>query len=277
MSQEILSKLMGKAGDVVRIKLRNNKSIDHTRYPHMIFDILKQHFSELTYSSMPLADFYSTLPKSGEDAMEFWIRLNRTVEVADECLRRQGRSIEDPSHEVSMMFIKHCPDQSLANVFKFKSARQWSACEIQERLDEHMQDRKSRTAAGGQFELGMVERRVRSQCHVPLVGEAPVLSAAASASPTPFPAPPDGPGGDHDYMRSLVGLLDRLVTVQTQVPASATARVPDIPRRLCRVCNSPDHSTLSHCRGESMSRMFVSRALEEGLSSAAQPAANSAQ
>lgn len=41
-SQEILSRLVGKAGDVVRIKLSNNTSINHTTDPHMIFDILDQ-------------------------------------------------------------------------------------------------------------------------------------------------------------------------------------------------------------------------------------------
>lgn len=115
-SQEVLARLMGRAGDVVKIKLRNNTSINHIVNPHVIFDILKQHFSELTYSSMPLADFYNTLPMPSEDAMEYWIRLNKTVDVADECLKRQGRSIDDPGHEVSMMFIKHCPDQPLASV-----------------------------------------------------------------------------------------------------------------------------------------------------------------
>lgn len=99
-SQEILAKLMGNAGDVIRIKLRNDNSIDHTANPHVIFDILKQHFSDMTYSSMPLADFYNTLPMPNEDAMEYWIRLNKTVDVANECLKRQGRRIDDPGHKV---------------------------------------------------------------------------------------------------------------------------------------------------------------------------------
>ncbi|XP_038128016.1 uncharacterized protein LOC119774555 [Cyprinodon tularosa] len=55
------------------------------------------------------------------------------MDVADECLKRQGRGIDDPQHEVSMMFIKHCPDRALASVFKFKSAEKWTASEIQER------------------------------------------------------------------------------------------------------------------------------------------------
>ncbi|KAK0142420.1 hypothetical protein N1851_019864 [Merluccius polli] len=211
-SQEILAKLMGKAGDVVRVKLRNT-SINHVTHPHVIFDTLKQHFSELSYSSMPLADFYNTLPTPGEDAMEYWVRLNKTVDVADECLKRQGRSIDDPGHEVSMMFIKHCPDQSLYSVFKFKSADKWSTCEIQDRLDEHMQDKKTRTAAARPLKPSVVEHRAHS-CHVPMLEEAPFLDTAAPAIPPP--APLTTACVNNDCMKGLVNLLDRLVTVHTQ-------------------------------------------------------------
>ena len=142
-----------------------------------------------------------------------------------------------------------------------------------------MQERKSRATAGGQREAGVVERRFRSQSHVPMVDFAPDLNttvpSAPSSSPspapslasTPAPVPSPAPalGGD-DYMRSLVGLLDRLVTMQTQVPASAVVqppahtprpasaagRAPDAPQRLCRVCKSPEHTTFSHCSRENL-------------------------
>lgn len=87
-SQEILDRLMGKAGDVVRIKLRDYTSVDHSKSPQLIFDILKQHFSTIAYSSMPLADFYNTLPMPYENVMEYWIGLNKTMDVAKECLER---------------------------------------------------------------------------------------------------------------------------------------------------------------------------------------------
>nr|XP_021325912.1 uncharacterized protein LOC110438339 [Danio rerio] len=161
-SQEILDRLMGKAGDVVKIKLRNNTSADCTSKPRLIFDILKQHFSTISYSSMPLADFYNTLPMPSKDAMEYWIRLNKTMDVAKECLERRGRLVCDPSHEISMMLIQHCPDKSLSNVFKFKSAEKWSAGEIQERLDEHMQERKARTFSNLRS-LNITEHRACTQ------------------------------------------------------------------------------------------------------------------
>lgn len=249
-SQEVLARLMGRAGDVVKIKLRNNTSINHIVNPHVIFDILKQHFSELTYSSMPLADFYNTLPMPSEDAMEYWIRLNKTVDVADECLKRQGRSIDDPGHEVSMMFIKHCPDQPLASVFKFKSAEKWSACEIQERLDEHMQGKKAQAAAVMPLKPSIVEHKVHSQCHVPIPDNIPVPNTTVPSVPPP--APMTTASVDNVCMRSLVNLLDKLVTQQTQVPANlrAQATVPRSFQKVCRVCGTSDHSTLSHCRQE---------------------------
>lgn len=249
-SQEVLAKLMGKAGDVVKIKLRNNTFINHAANPHVIFDILKQHFSELTYSSMPLADFYNTLPMPGEDAMEYWIRLNKTVDVAVEYLKRQGRSIDDPGHEVSMMFIKHCPDQSLASVFKYKSAEKWSACEIQERLDEHMQEQKIQAATVRPLKPSTVEHKIHSQCYVPMADNTPAPNTSVLTVPSPVPI--TTATVDNVCLRSLVNLLDRLVTQHTQVPANprAQATAPHSFRKVCRVCGAPDHSTLSHCRRE---------------------------
>lgn len=254
-SQEILARLMGKAGDVVRIKLRNDKSIDHVRNPHLVFDILKRHFSELTYSSMPLADFYNTLPMPGEDAMEYWIRLNKMMDVTDECLKRQGRGIDDPQHEVSMMFIKHCPDQPLASVFKFKSAEKWSASEIQERLDEHMMGKKSQNAPHiQQPRENSAVHKVYSQYHVHKTDNPSVSDIAelASQSGMPPPATPLAAGADSNCLRSLVSLLDKLVLQHDQVSRTHDSRVAVAQplQRACRACGSRDHSTLSHCKRE---------------------------
>lgn len=147
-SQEILSKLMGKAKDIVRVTLRNNLSLDHIQTPGLIFDILKQHYSELTYSSMPMADFYNTRPLQHEGVMEYWIRLNNAIDIADECLRRQGRSVEDPGREVTMMFIKYCPDPVLLNRLSFKAAEEWTTSEVQERIDSFLRELRTRSHAG---------------------------------------------------------------------------------------------------------------------------------
>jgi predicted nucleic-acid-binding Zn-ribbon protein len=88
---------MGKAKDISKVTLRSMPSLRPAEHSKLVFDILKQHFSDVTCSSMPLADFYSKLPLAGESSMDYWICLNKAVDAADECLRRQGRNIEDPT------------------------------------------------------------------------------------------------------------------------------------------------------------------------------------
>ncbi|KAK0150866.1 hypothetical protein N1851_008029 [Merluccius polli] len=118
---DIISKLMGKAKDIVRITLRSSPSAKPQDDPKIIYDILRQHFSDVTYSCMLMADFYSTFPAAGENPVEYWLRLNKAVDAAEEGLKRLGRHIEDPCQAVAMIFVKHCPDPSLSAVFKFKA------------------------------------------------------------------------------------------------------------------------------------------------------------
>lgn len=142
--------------------------------------------------------------------MEYWIRINKTVDVADECLKRQGWSIDDPSYEVSMMFIKHCPDQSLASVFKYKAAEKWSACEIQERLEEHMQERKTQASVIRPTKPSTLEHKVHSQC--PKVDNTPVPNVTVQSVPLSVPLTDYHVNGD--CMKSLVNLLHQLLTQQ---------------------------------------------------------------
>lgn len=119
---------------MVKVTLRNQSIPTDSQTPSIIFDILKQHFGELVYSSMPMADFYNTRPLPNESVMEYWIRLNKAIDIADKCLHRQGRSVEDPGREVSMMFIKYCPDPVLTNRLSFKAAEEWTTSEVQEHI-----------------------------------------------------------------------------------------------------------------------------------------------
>lgn len=108
------------------------------------------------------------------------------------------------------MFIKHYPGQSLASVFKYKSAEQWSACEIQEILDEHMQERKTRAAVIRPTKPSTVEYKVHSQCHVSKVDNTSVPNATVQSVPLSVPSTVSCV--NNDCMKSLVNLLDRLVT-----------------------------------------------------------------
>lgn len=84
---------MGKAKDIVRVTLHNNLSLDHIQTADLLFDIVRQQIGELTYSSMPMADFYNTKPLQHGGVMEYWMRLNNSVSIADECLPQQGRGV----------------------------------------------------------------------------------------------------------------------------------------------------------------------------------------
>lgn len=172
--QEILAKLRGKARDVVRVTLRHNS--DAT--PDFVYDILKQHFSELTYSSMPMADFYNTRPLRDEGVMDYWIRLNNAIDIADECLKRQKRSVEDPGREVCMMFIKFCPDPILSNRLSFKAAEEWTTSEVQERIDAYQRELRMRTLTSSHTPQRHIVTHTQSA-----MSREPELSQPAPAEP----------------------------------------------------------------------------------------------
>ena len=150
----IMSRLSGKARDVVKVSLRSRPELSATDLPTAVFDILKGNFSELSFSNLPMKDFYSTIPRADEGAMDYWIRLNKSIDAADECLRRRGRSVEDPSAEVVMMFVNHCPDPSLAISFQLKAPERWTAAEVQEHLDRRMRTVR-KTAAQSRHAVGL--------------------------------------------------------------------------------------------------------------------------
>ncbi|XP_026082956.1 uncharacterized protein LOC113058911 [Carassius auratus] len=149
-ADEVLTKLQGRARDVVKVGLRSNPLIDLSKGPKPVFDLLKQHCGETVCSCMPLADFYATLPLQNEKPFDYWIRLHNAIDVAVEGLKRQGKTLDDPFREVTVMFIRNCPDPELSLIFKCKPLHEWAAADVQVRLDEYqrenkLQQRKSNT------------------------------------------------------------------------------------------------------------------------------------
>lgn len=253
--EEILGKLMSKAKDIVKVTLRSNPALDPKQDPSIVFDILKQNFSELTYSCMPLADFYNTVPRTGEDAMDFWIRLNKAVDVADECLRRQGRKIENPSLEVVMMFIKHCPDSGLGRVFKLKPAEKWTAGEVQERLDDFQRDQKARRNANQPVNL--MSRSVTActqTSHELQVACTQVDQLSLTSSPASTPTL------EEPSLHKMIGMLDRVLSLNTQTTTFPhNQSLVQNPSRshvyhggACKVCGSSTHSTHAHCMRDNL-------------------------
>ncbi|KAI2646523.1 Phosphopantetheine adenylyltransferase [Labeo rohita] len=62
---------------------------------------------------IPLAEQHQEILSrlmAGEGPVEYWVQLNKAVDLAEEALKRLGRRMEDPCQEVAMMFVKYCPD-----------------------------------------------------------------------------------------------------------------------------------------------------------------------
>lgn len=86
-TEGVMGKLMGKARDVVKIGLRSNPALNTTCSPDIIYNMLIRHFSS-TSSCLPLQDFHSTIPLQKENAVDYWIRLIKAADMAEEGLKR---------------------------------------------------------------------------------------------------------------------------------------------------------------------------------------------
>lgn len=237
-AEEILVHLRGRAKDVVRFGIRNGE-INVQQNPNAIYGLLHKHFSANQCSSVPLADFYSTLPKEQEDPYEYWLRLNRSADVAASYLKDQGKTFDNPSIEVTRMFIRHCPNRDLALTFRSKTMDKWTAREVQEVLDEYHLEKGLRSSAGRSSRVNMNSVEVSPKAT--LVPEIPEQKAAFSQ--------------DTSTLERLMGMLEKVLL---QGPSHARAnkrpqnnRLPrveglnDIP---CSICNDGSHSALIHCR-----------------------------
>lgn len=240
---EILSRLMGKAKDIVRITLRSNTSLKPSENPKVIFDILKQHFSEVRYSYMPLADFYGTVPVAGENPVEYWVRLNKAVDVAEEALTRLGRQMDNPCQEAAMMFVKHCPDPTLSAIFRLKAPDKWAASEVQEHLDRYQTEQKEQLAV--RSKPNSVVRNVTAHAQSPMEDE--IVTRVFSATSDNTNASTPSHSQNDNCMKTLISLLDRALSQNNQAEMRCS-RPSQPPMRACKVCHSPEHSTLAHCR-----------------------------
>lgn len=243
---EVLGKLRGRARDVVTVGLRSQPSLDLKSGPQPVFDILKQHFSDSVTSFMPLADFYDTKSRPTETAVDYWIRLNKAMDTAVDGLKRQGKTLDNPSREVTVMFITHCPDAELSLVFSCKPLEEWTATDVQVRLDEHhrkrrLQQRQSFHPAGS-LQTGQAVNIL--QCHTQSAGGAPAPQPAAAGRTSQS----EGQSLDH-VITLLERLLQREDSRHSRSPRSG-AGGRGRSRGPCSICGGDDHDTMSHCRRE---------------------------
>lgn len=235
MVDEIMNRVMGQARDVMRIWLCNGST---TPTVDSVFSVLKQHFGDQSSSGIPLADFYSVRPYPSESAWDFWITLNKAADVDEQSLRWEGRSLDNRSKEVAVMFIHNCPDKELAFVFKSKHVQSWNASEVQEQLDE-LRERKLTNHAVKQFTTVVSE---------------PDVDVSVSSSKSE-----QGVGvADENALDKVLSLLEKALVCSTQPVRGPWPKRMGNKIQECRVCQSSEHSMTAHCKMYNLFQVFCS-------------------
>lgn len=247
--EEILNHLCGRAKSIVKVKLKSSSAA--VLCPEVVYEVLRRYFSESPGSCQPLADFYATQPKHNECPVDYWVRLNEAAELADAHLKRCGGKMENMSSEIVMMFIRNCPNSDLASVFRCKPISKWSAEEVQEAIDEHERDFRSRRQLPSAFkaavnQAAVVKGPVSTQVTVESE-DVGVNSAACAASPHPKTNESVESGTLERVLKMLERVLER-----TTLPAPGPKPQPSQWYRAspCAVCGDRSHSTRSHCMRE---------------------------
>lgn len=231
---EIMDRLMGRAKDVVKIGIRGNSLANISTDPEVIYRVLKQHYGEPITSTTPLADFYATVPYQGEGSIDYWVRLNKAGDLANECLQRQGKQIEDMGYELAMMFVRHCPNPELSAAFRCKPRTKWTVGEVQEMLDSYQNDKHATRKR--------VQHTMFVQEDIQLAGETVLTSAVQGVR-----------GGDEQAtMTKLVTLFEQFLKTQNSTQPARVFRnaVQQPPNYPCAICGDGAHSTRSHCLNE---------------------------
>lgn len=252
-AEEILIHLRGRANDVVKFGLRNS-GIDMTLNPDAIYALLRKHFAAVPCSPLPLADFYTTLPKSNEDAYDYWLRLNQAADVAADRLKEQGRELYCPSLEVTRMFIKTCPSKELAMTFRSKTIDKWTAMEVQDVLDEYHTERGSRGAAAAAV---AVSRKPSENVYVNKC-EVEVLHTAVPSPGSKDSHAPKSP--DLAALERVITMLEKVLLERSsptrantsKQPRAKASRIEGLNNLPCAVCGDANHSALTHCRDKKL-------------------------
>ena len=286
---EILCRLRGKARDVVRVALRSDSSLDVIQHPELIYNVLLQYFDDAS-SCLPMADFYATFPRHRENPVDYWIRLNNAADLAVAGLRRQGKQAENMNDEVALMFVKHCPDQELSSILKCKPMHEWTARDVQKRIDDYQREVRASGRSSGAVQMKCHAAAITSEqfgSHGPEQYSASGSSLPSLPSqcqgyhPPPQPAsvsnsvqsqdccapcPATVPIVAQNLQQSEERLLSRMVDMFQQMMERMQQRNTAVPARggrsqrapgerraretACRVCNDSSHTTVSHCMSD---------------------------
>lgn len=236
-AEEILLHLRGRAKDIVKFGIRNS-AIDIQQHPEAIYSLLRKHFNSRQCSPIPLADFYTTLPKDQENPYEYWLRLNRAADVAVDCLKEQGKELDNPSVEITRMFIRNCPSKDLALTFRSKTIDKWSAHEVQDVLNEYHSEMTFKATVPVRREINAIE----------------VSSCPAACSDKLDLKQPNVP--DNSTLERVIGMLEKVLlhsqnsskTSPGRRPNNSLPKIEGLNDTPCSICKDVSHSALSHCR-----------------------------
>lgn len=251
-ADEVVSKLVGRAHEVVKVGIRSKPVLNLSEGPEPIFELLKQHFSDTVSSSLPLADFYATVPHPDERPFDYWLRLNKALDVTEDSLKRQNKAFDYLSRDLAAMFIQNCPDPELSLIFKCRQLKEWTVAEIHEKLVEHCRARKrlskhrmTNVLPSQQQEVTTsMQRATLTGAIVPAVVSPPAGRAAESSL---------------DRLDQVITLLERVLEQQPQqykFQSKFNVRTQgDQPMKVkpvvpCAVCSDDGHTTQYHCRSK---------------------------
>ncbi|KAK2814569.1 hypothetical protein Q5P01_000188 [Channa striata] len=245
--EEILNHLLGRARSIVKVGLKSNNSPSS----EVIYAILRRYFSESPGSSLPLADFYATHPMAKETPVDYWVRLNTAAEAADRHLQRQGSKMDNMDAEIAMMFVRNCPDPSLACVFRCKPISKWSLTEVQEAIDEHQREYQAKRLSIANAHVVQVTPAVASSSSPEPEPVCAHLNTAVCAPANPIKSS-EAVVPESNALERVLSMLERVLERTSQV-THATSRPhfsPSARFPQCKVCGDGSHSTRTHCMRE---------------------------
>lgn len=153
-----------------------------------------------------------------------------------------------------MMFVKYCPDPSLAALLRFKVPEKWTAGEIQEHFDRYQIDMReqlnSRPYCPGPASP------VTAQVQTSVSEEVSVINHLVSPPVQANTSVTSAPQFDDNCLKTLISLLDHTLAQNSQAMAQNSQQTYGGPpfgqsqNKHCKVCKSAGHSTMAHCRRE---------------------------
>lgn len=143
-------------------------------------------------------------------------------------LKRHGKTLDNPAREVTVTFITHCPDPELSLVFSCKPLEEWTATDVQVRLDEHHR----------KWRLEQLQSAGPADCLQPAQAEE-VIRSHVQTTDSPYSLLPHTAGrpfpNESQSFEHVIPLLERLLhresSQSSRPPRSGTGRLKLAPKK----------------------------------------------